>query len=79
MAQILQLYQQVVVLNPKHKYRPCLVISKYLSRKCKIAIFTEDFPECAFIAVTTYKNSAIRLLKVDGNPFAQVFQDRDTE
>ena len=62
-----------------HKYKPRLVISKYLSKKDQTAIFVKDFPECAFIGVTCYQNNDVIKLKVDQNPFAKAFREEEFE
>ena len=64
----------MIVLNTMHKYMPRVVISKYISRRSQVAIFTKDLPECTFIGVTAYQNEDVTLLKIENNPFAKAFR-----
>ena len=65
----------MIVLNSMHKYMPRLVLSKFISRKSQVAIFTKDLPECTFIGVTAYQNEEVTKLKIEHNPFAKAIRD----
>ena len=42
-----------------HRYQPRIHIAKYISKKHQERIFSYDFPETAFIAVTAYQNDQV--------------------
>ena len=42
-------------------------------------VFTKDFPECIFIAVTGYKNAELIQLKVEHNHHASAFRFGDSK
>ena len=65
----------MILLNAMHVYVPRLVISKYVSKISHVPVFTMDFPECTFIAVTACQNAGITQLKVEQNRFACAFRD----
>ena len=67
------------MLNSMHKYLPRVIISEYISTESQVVIFTKDFPECTFIAVTAYQNDKITKLKIENNPFASGFRQEESE
>jgi len=54
----LLIYTQLV-LNSMHRYQPRIHIMKYISKKHQEKIFSYDFTETAFIAVTAYQNDQV--------------------
>ena len=41
-------------------------------------VITIPIPDTEFVAVTAYQNSKITQLKIDNNPFAKGFRDRES-
>lgn len=60
-----------LVLTSMHKYRPMF----HIVRASDHAVFSVDFPETEFVAVTAYQNEAIKSMKINNNPFAKGFRD----
>ncbi len=42
-----------------HKYVPCVLVSKYVSKKNTEVIHVQEFPQAAFFAVTAYQNDQV--------------------
>ena len=58
-----------------HKYKVVIKIKEEsLPSETEL---TFDFDESAFIAVTAYQNNKITELKIQNNPFAKAFRDRN--
>uniref|UniRef100_A0A1X7UNF7 T-box domain-containing protein n=1 Tax=Amphimedon queenslandica TaxID=400682 RepID=A0A1X7UNF7_AMPQE len=64
-----------IALNSMHKYIPCVIVSKFITRKKSEVVHVQEFPEAYFYAVTAYQNDQVTQLKIDNNPFAKAFRD----
>ncbi|XP_054163720.1 T-box transcription factor T-A-like [Oppia nitens] len=64
-----------VVLNSLHKYEPRVHVIRVDSQDSLEKVFTFQFQETQFIAVTAYQNEEVTQLKIRHNPFAKAFQD----
>eukprot|EP00118_Oscarella_pearsei_P021631 m.243810 g.243810 ORF g.243810 m.243810 type:complete len:502 (+) comp40240_c0_seq1:225-1730(+) len=71
-----------LVLKSMYKYGMRVIITKRLVKTAgpdgknveDIAVFSESFPLCEFIAVTAYKSNKITQTKIEENPFAKAFR-----
>ena len=43
-----------------HKYTPCVIVAKYVSKKNTEIIHVQDFPQATFFAVTAYQNDQVK-------------------
>ncbi|KAF4105340.1 hypothetical protein G5714_014671 [Onychostoma macrolepis] len=73
-----------IILKSMHKYRPRIHVilqSERLSQTLLSlpadGIYTFSFPETQFTTVTAYQNQQITKLKIDRNPFAKGFRERN--
>lgn len=75
-----------VVLNSMHKYQPRLHIFRHLNKKDMEKVYSVDFPETEFMAVTAYQNDLVRTVplhwvaraieyQIDGNKLKDVLLD----
>ncbi|XP_003389547.1 PREDICTED: T-box protein 2-like [Amphimedon queenslandica] len=64
-----------ILLHTMHKYRIEVVVQPHNDQLGEIVF---PLAHSEFIAVTSYQSSAITKLKVDNNPFAKGFRDRET-
>jgi len=67
-----------VVLNSLHKYQTRIHVIRMDSLEPR-RVYTFDFPQTEFIAVTAYQNEEVTKLKVKHNPFAKAFQEARDE
>ncbi|XP_059372813.1 T-box transcription factor TBX22 isoform X1 [Carassius carassius] len=71
-----------IILKSMHKYRPRIHVIELSSLETLVSL-PEDgvcffsFPETQFITVTAYQNQQITKLKIDRNPFAKGFRERN--
>jgi hypothetical protein len=68
-----------VVLNSMHKYQPRIHILRHLNKKETTLVYSIDFPQTQFVAVTAYQNDLVTQLKIDNNPFAKAFRETDEQ
>lgn len=65
-----------IALNSMHKYIPCVIVSKFITRKKSEVVHVQEFPEAYFYAVTAYQNDqVIHGIKVS---FFLIFKIGDT-
>ena len=48
-----------IALNSMHKYIPCVIVSKFITRKKSEVVHVQEFPEAYFYAVTAYQNDQV--------------------
>ncbi|XP_005157203.1 T-box transcription factor TBX22 isoform X1 [Danio rerio] len=75
-----------IILKSMHKYRPRIHVILHCPPECLSkrllslpadGVFTFSFPETQFTTVTAYQNQQITKLKIDRNPFAKGFRERN--
>ncbi|KAI2657340.1 T-box transcription factor TBX22 [Labeo rohita] len=75
-----------IILKSMHKYRPRIhvILHSPLERLSQTLVslpaddvYTTSFPETQFTTVTAYQNQQITKLKIDRNPFAKGFRERN--
>lgn len=69
---------ETVFLRSLIKYDPIIHVYKHDKKNAdeKVLVYSKFFVETQFIAVTAYQNQYITQLKVDNNPFAKAFKNK---
>ncbi|KAK7141697.1 hypothetical protein R3I93_015746 [Phoxinus phoxinus] len=75
-----------IILKSMHKYKPRIHVILHSPLECVSqtllslpaeGVYTFSFPETQFTTVTAYQNQQITKLKIDRNPFAKGFRERN--
>uniref|UniRef100_A0A671L5C0 T-box transcription factor 22 n=1 Tax=Sinocyclocheilus anshuiensis TaxID=1608454 RepID=A0A671L5C0_9TELE len=71
-----------IILKSMHKYRPRIHVIQHSPLETLVSlpadgVYTFSFSETQFTTVTAYQNQQITKLKIDRNPFAKGFRERN--